>query len=82
MIAQNKYRAAEEVADFIASADPAKVLAFRPSSETKDRVSDLIEREKNEGISDEERSELDHYMHIEHLMRMAKIYARKYSSAE
>lgn len=80
MIAQNKYRGAEEVADFIAAADPAKVLAFKPSPETKERVSDLIEREKTEAISSDEKAELDYYMHIEHLMRMAKIYARKYTN--
>jgi len=82
MIAQNNYRAGEEVADFIAAADPAKVLAFRPSIETKERVSDLIEREKTEGITPDEKAELDYYMHIEHLMRMAKIYARKYTTAK
>jgi hypothetical protein len=78
MIAVRNYKASEEVASFIAMTNPAKVLAFRPSEETKQRVSDLIEREKNEGISDEERRELDYYMQLEHLMRMAKIYARKY----
>lgn len=70
-------KAYEEVAEFIASVNPAKVLAFRPSEETKQRVSDLIEREKTNEISAEEKSELDYYMQLEHLMRMAKILARK-----
>jgi hypothetical protein len=82
MIALKNYKASEEVADFIANINPAKVLAFRPSEETKKRVSDLIDREKNEGISSEEKHELDYYMHLEHLMRMAKIFARKYSSTK
>lgn len=72
-------KAYEEVADFIASVNPAKVLAFRPSEETIQRVSELIELEKNEKISSEEKSELDYYMQLEHLMRMAKIQAHKYS---
>ncbi len=72
-------KAYEEVAEFIASVNPAKVLAFRPSEETKQRVSDLIEREKANEISVEEKSELDYYMHLEHLMRMAKILARKHT---
>ncbi len=79
MIAVKNYKASEEVADFIASANPAKVLAFRPSEETMRRVSDLIEREKNVGITTEEKHELDYYMQLEHLMRMAKIFARKYA---
>ena len=82
MIAVKNYKASEEVADFIAAANPAKVLAFRPSEETVRRVSDLIEREKNAGISDEEKHELDYYMQLEHLMRMAKIFARKYATNE
>jgi len=70
-------KAYEEVIDFIADTNPAKVLAFRPSEATKQRVSDLIYREKTTGLSPEEKSELDHYMQLEHLMRMAKIRARQ-----
>ena len=79
MIAVENLKAFDEVANFIAKTDPAKVLAFRPSAETANRVSDLIGREKNDEISDEEKYELDRYMQLEHLMRMAKIFARKYS---
>ncbi len=82
MIAVKNYKASEEVADFITLTNPAKVLAFRPSEETTQRVSDLTEREKNEGLSVRERHELDYYMQLEHLMRMAKIYARKYAASE
>jgi hypothetical protein len=80
MTAIKNYRASEEVADFIATINPARVLAFRPSEETRQRVSDLIEREKNNEISAEEKGELDYYIQLEHLMRMAKIFARKYST--
>jgi hypothetical protein len=73
-------RAYEEIAEFIASVNPSKVLAFRPSEETKKRVSELIELEKTSGVSTEEKNELDEYMQLEHLMRMAKIIAHKYSA--
>jgi len=76
MVAVKNYKASEEIAGFIALTNPAKVLAFRPSQDTTQRVSDLIEREKADGISAEEKSELDYYMQLEHLMRMAKIFAR------
>lgn len=79
MEALQNYKAYQEVVDFIASSNPAKVLIFKPSDEASRRVSDLIEREKNEGLSAEETSELDYYMKIEHLMRMAKIKARQFS---
>ncbi len=79
MDALQNYKAYQEVVDFIASTNPAKVLVFKPSDEAKQRVSDLIEREKLDGLNQEETSELDYYMKIEHLMRMAKIKARKFS---
>ena len=77
MIAVKNYKASEEVASLIASADPAKVIAFRPSQETIERVSGLIDLEKNDCISSDERRELDCCMQLEHLMRMPKILARK-----
>jgi hypothetical protein len=71
-------KAYDEVIDFIAASSPENVIAFRPSEEAKARVADLILREKTEGLSDEEKSELDHYMQIEHLMRLAKARAHEY----
>ena len=82
MIAVKNLKAFDEVANFIAETDPAKVLAFRPSVEATARVSDLIDREKNDAITVDEKNELDRYMQLEHLMRMAKIFARKYSSVK
>lgn len=72
-------KAYEEVVEFIAAgSSPQNVVAFRPSEETKQRVFDLIEREREEFLTDEEKSELDHYLQMEHLMRLAKAKARKY----
>jgi len=52
-------KAYDEVVEFIASANPQNVIAFRPSEESKARVADLIFREKTEGVSVDEKSELD-----------------------
>jgi hypothetical protein len=57
--------------------NPDKVLAFRPSEATTQGVSELIYREKTTGLSSEEKAERDHYMCLEHVMRMAKIRARQ-----
>ena len=70
-------KAYDEVIDFIATTNPDKVLAFHPSEATMQRVSDLIFREKTSGLSAEEKAELDHYMWLEHVMRMAKIRSRQ-----
>jgi DNA polymerase/3'-5' exonuclease PolX len=52
------------------------VVAFQPSEAAKARVADLIQLEKTTGLSPEETAELDHYLQLEHLMRLAKARAR------
>jgi hypothetical protein len=70
-------RAYEEIIEFIASGtSPRDVVAFQPSDAAKARVADLIQREKTTGLSPEETAELDHYLQLEHLMRLAKARAR------
>ena len=69
--------AEQEIVDFIASGTtPATILRFRPSAEASLRLEDLIEREKECALSADEKLELDHCLHLEHLMRMAKAKAR------
>lgn len=75
----NSLKAYEEVIDFIAAGTtPQNVIAFRPSEESQKRVSDLLERSKSDDLSSAEKSELEHYLQIEHLMRLAKARARDY----
>lgn len=73
-------RAYEEIVDFIASGTrPDDVIDFQPSEATQQRVAELIYQEKTSDLSAEEKSELDHYMELEHIMRLAKAKARKYN---
>lgn len=72
-------KAYEEIVDFIArGTTPNNIAAFRPSESSRERVCELIEREKTGGISREEESELSHYLQLEHLMRLAKARARQH----
>jgi hypothetical protein len=65
-----------ELIDFIAeNTPPEKLAAFRVSEATQRRVGDLIDREKNEGLSSEETEELDLYMGLGHVMGLAKAKA-------
>jgi len=74
-------KAYEEVIDFIASGtSPNKLISFEPSDAVKKRVADLIYKEKTSSLSSDEKSELDHYMQLEHIMRLAKARAHKYMS--
>lgn len=69
----------EEIIDFIASGTtPDSVASFRPSETAKARLAELIHLEKTMGLSPEETAELDHYMQLEHLMRLAKARARRF----
>ena len=74
-------RAYEELVDFIAGGTtPGKIIAFRPSKASKKRAFDLIERKKNGNLSADESSELEHYLQLEHLMRLAKARAQRFVS--
>lgn len=69
-------RAYEEAVDFIAAGPSAEeVAAFRASDAARLRIADLLHREKGEGLSPDEVSELDHALAMEHLMRLAKARA-------
>lgn len=69
--------AEQEIVDFIVSGTtPEAIVRFRPSEEATARLEDLIDREKEGLLTLEEKAELDHCFHLEHLMRMAKAKAR------
>ncbi len=73
-------KAYEEIVDIIAAGtSPQNVIAFRPSRAARQRVWDLVARQKTERLSQEETSELEHYLQLECMMRMAKARARCHS---
>ena len=67
--------ASEEIIELLAQAP--NVLEFRPSEEARERVWELVSREKQGILSDNERLELEHYSQMEHVMRLVKAQARK-----
>ena len=70
-------KAYDEVVDLIASgASPRAVAEFRPSEVTRRRVADLVQREKLGDLKADEAAELDRFLTLEHLMRLAKARAR------
>ena len=76
-------RAYEELVDFIAAGtSPRDVVTYQPSEASKARVADLIEQEKTTGLSPEEVAELEHYLQLEHVMRLAKARARTHLAHE
>ena len=67
----------EEVVESIASLGPRDLVAFKPSETARQRLWDLLDRQKAAPLPAEERAELDHYREVEHLMRLAKARARQ-----
>lgn len=67
----------EEFVDFLASGTtPQAIIDYKPSQRTKDRVAELVARQKTGELTPEETGELNHYLEVEHLMRLAKARAR------
>lgn len=56
---------------------PQEVLALKPLPTMQARVSELLAQNKRGQLSHEEERELDRYLMLEHLMRLAKVQAKK-----
>ena len=56
---------------------PEQVLAIRPSPELQARVSELLGRSKEGELLRQEETELERYLTLEHLVRLAKAHAHK-----
>jgi uncharacterized protein YnzC (UPF0291/DUF896 family) len=69
--------AADEVVEFLVRQIPAEHLAsFRASETTRQRVWELVQKEKEQGLTPEEKCELDDYEKLEHLLILAKAKAQ------
>lgn len=66
----------EEVAEFLATLDPKRLLELRPSDVVQSRVEVLIDKKKNNILTSEEKYELERYMALEHLIALSKVRAR------
>ena len=56
---------------------PEQVLALHPSSKLQERIGDLLVRGKESTLSLQESTELERYLMLEHLVRLAKAHAAK-----
>jgi glutamate synthase domain-containing protein 3 len=67
----------EELVDFIAQLNPEAVLCFQPSETAQKRLESLLRQHRESTLSPEEQEELEHYLLLEHLFRLAKARARE-----
>ncbi len=62
-----------QIADLLSTLDPSKVIALNPSEEVQTRFSFLVEKKHNNQLDEAEKDELDHFIVLERLIRLAKI---------
>jgi hypothetical protein len=74
MIAQQGY---DEIAALLAEIDPAKLVSFKASPVLQERVEFLLEKNREEGLTEDEHVEMEHYLIINRLFTIAKIKARR-----
>lgn len=67
------YNAYDQIAELIAELNPAKVMALKANKELQNRFEDLVEKSKESNLNLQEKDELDHYVVLERLIRLAKI---------
>lgn len=72
----NIYTAYEKVADILAQVEPSKLEKLQASAEMQTRLEVLIAQSKEGKLSPADKDELDHYIVLERLVRLAKIRAR------
>jgi hypothetical protein len=75
-------KAYEEIVEFLASGTtPRGISLFKASESTKLRVRELLHLEKEGVATTSEKTELDDYLRLEHLMRLTKARAKKYAQS-
>jgi len=63
----------DELLDLLAAnADPKQLLRFRLSGEKQARLDELLQRNRQGALSEDESAELDGYEHFEHVVRLLK----------
>jgi hypothetical protein len=67
------YAVYDQIADLIARLDPSKVRALKATEEMTNRLELLIEKSREAALNKAEKDELDHYIVLERLIRLAKI---------
>ena len=66
-----------ELVDFVARGATAEEVArFRPSPEAQKRVSELLDRQRESELTEEEAAELDGFVQLEHILGLAKAKAQ------
>jgi hypothetical protein len=62
---------------FASGTTPQTVLDFQPSAAAQQRALELLELAKEDRLTPQQESELEHFTELEHILRMAQARARQ-----
>jgi hypothetical protein len=72
---------ADEVLTFLARGPkPQEIVAFRPSTQSVERIRELLEKNRGGTLTTEEEAEMDYVQSLNHLFSMIKAHARQHLS--
>ena len=67
----------EEITDFLAaSPGPQEIIDFKPSEVLERRALELLQRNRENCLTGEERAEMQEFMRMDHFMTLLKAKAR------
>ena len=67
-----------EIIDFLTSTPtPEQIIAYKPSERLEQRLRYLLEQNRQDVLTADERDELDEFLRMNHFMNMMKIRARQ-----
>ncbi|CAN5808143.1 hypothetical protein BH20ACI4_BH20ACI4_30210 [soil metagenome] len=70
------YKSVADVLEFFAGLPTSdEILALRPSAEMQEKIDELLEKNRREGLSEAEEQTWASYEFVEHLVRIAKAKA-------
>lgn len=66
----------DEVAAMLANLDPSKIINLKPSESSIQRLTDLLEKNREGDLTTNESYELERMLALDHLIALAKAHAR------
>jgi hypothetical protein len=73
---EGKFQEESQILELLASRPrPEKILAIRPSTQLQTRISRLLALNKQGELSRQDELQLERYLTLEHLVRLAKAHA-------
>jgi len=68
----------DDVLEFLASTStPAQIIAYQPSAQLQQRLSELLDKNRGPGLAEAEQAELSEFLRLNRFMSRLKLKARQ-----